>query len=381
VGLVVVLSIVEILGALSDARDTAYPRELNRASALLLLLGPIALVLRRRYPIPVMVVAFGSALTWVFLGFPPGPFFLAPTVALFSAVRAGHRVPAAVVAGLGYAAYVLGGWPFAERLGVPEVSRLDLRGAIVAAVWLIAVFAFSEAARVRSLQYAEMAKARAEQARAKAEQERRQQSEERLRIARELHDVLGHHLSLINVQAGVGLHLLDSRPDQAREALTAIRSASAEALREVRSVLGVLRPEDEQAPRAPAPGLDGLAELTAEAGLPVTVRRTGEPRPLPAEVDRAAYRIVQEALTNVRRHAGTGASAEVTVGYEPGAVRVVVTDDGAGAAADASDEGNGIAGMRARAAAVGGTLSAGAADGGGFRVEATLPSGSGRSEA
>jgi signal transduction histidine kinase len=381
VGLAVVLSIVEILGALSDARETVYPRELNRASALLLLLGPVALVLRRRYPIPVMVLAFGSALAWVFLGFPPGPFFLAPTVALFSAVRAGHRVPAAVVAGLGYAAYVLGGWPFAGRLGVPEVSRLDLRGAIVAAVWLLAVFAFSEAARVRSLQYAEMAKVRAEQARVKAEQERRQQSEERLRIARELHDVLGHHLSLINVQAGVGLHLLDSRPEQAREALTAIRSASAEALREVRSVLGVLRPQDEQAPRAPAPGLDGLAELTAEAGLPVTVRRTGEPRPLPAEVDRAAYRIVQEALTNVRRHAGTGVSAEVTVGYEPGAVRVVVTDDGAGAPADVSDEGNGIAGMRARAAALGGTLSAGAAGGGGFRVEATLPSEGGGSDA
>jgi signal transduction histidine kinase len=378
VGVAVVLSIVEILGALSDARETAYPRELNRASALLLLLGPLALVLRKRYPVPVMVVAFGSALAWVFLGFPPGPFFLAPTVALFSAVRLGHRVPAAVVAGLAYAAYVLGGWPFAASLGVPEVSRLDLRGAIGAAVWLIAVFAFSEAARVRSLQYAEMAKVRAEQARARAEQERRQQSEERLRIARELHDVLGHHLSLINVQAGVGLHLLDSRPEQAREALTAIRSASAEALREVRTVLGVLRPEDEQAPRAPAPGLDGLAELTAEAGLPVTVRRTGEPRPLPAEVDRAAYRIVQEALTNVRRHAGAGVSAEVTVAYEPRLVRVVVTDDGAASSAAADDGGgNGIAGMRARAAALGGTLSAGPADGGGFRVEATLPEGAG----
>jgi signal transduction histidine kinase len=232
---------------------------------------------------------------------------------------------------------------------------------------------------VRSLQYAEVPKSCAERARARAEQERRQQSEERLRIARELHDVLGHHLSLINVQAGVGLHLLDSRPEQAREALTAIKSASAEALREVRTVLGVLRPEDEQAPRAPAPGLDGLAELTAEAGLPVTVRRTGQPRPLPAEVDRAAYRIVQEALTNVRRHAGTGVSAEVIVGYEPGAVRVVVTDDGVGPGApvEASDEGNGIAGMRARAAALGGTLSAGPAPGGGFRVEATFPEGAG----
>jgi signal transduction histidine kinase len=369
-----VLSLVEILGALSDAREHIYPRELNQATALLLLLGPVALVLRRKFPIPVMVVAFGSALAWVLLGFPPGPFFLAPVAALFSAVRTGHRVPAAVVAGVGYVAYVLGAWPLADQLDVPAASRIDLGGAIVAAVVLLGVIAFGEAARVRSLQYAEMAKVHAEQARARAEQKRRQESEERLRIARELHDVLGHHLSLINVQAGVGLHLLDSRPEQAREALTAIKSASAEALREVRSVLGVLRPEDEQAPRAPTPGLDGLNELTAEAGLPVTVERTGEPRPLPAEVDRAAYRIVQEALTNVRRHAGSGASASVTVDYEPEQVRIAVADDGTGGPAGPTEAGNGIAGMRARAAALGGTLTAGPNPGGGFRVEATLPS-------
>jgi signal transduction histidine kinase len=225
---------------------------------------------------------------------------------------------------------------------------------------------------VRRQHFAEMAKYRAEQARTREEQQRRQASEERLRIARELHDVLGHHLSLINVQAGVGLHLMDSRPEQAREALTAIKSASAEALREVRSVLGVLRPEEEAAPRAPAPSLARLDDLTADAGLPVRTVVDGTPRPLPAEVDRAAYRIVQEALTNVRRHAGPAAAAVVTIGYAEGEVTVRVTDDGAGSAAPL-DGGNGIPGMRARAEALGGTLTAAPVPGGGFAVRAVLP--------
>src|SRR6185312_3774642 len=193
------------------------------------------------------------------------------------------------------------------------------------------LFVIGEATRVRSAHFAELMRARAESERAIAEQEkargehrRRQASEERLRIARELHDVLGHHLSLINVQAGVGLHLMDNHPEQAREALTAIKTASAEALREVRAVLGVLRPEEEAAPRQPPLGLDRLGELTADAGLPVTVTTAGRPRPLPAEVDRAAYRIVQEALTNVRKHAAAGATARVATEYTPAAVRLSV---------------------------------------------------------
>jgi signal transduction histidine kinase len=198
-------------------------------------------------------------------------------------------------------------------------------------------------------------------------------------MARELHDVLGHHLSLINVQAGVGLHLMDNRPEQAREALTAIKTASSEALREVRAVLGVLRPEEEAAPRQPALGLDRLDELTADAGLPVTTTISGARRPLPAEVDRAAYRIVQEALTNVRKHAAPEATAEVTVDYAPDGLRLSVRNDGPaeerGTADVATGEGSGIAGMRARAAALGGDLHAGPLPGGGFMVTALLPTG------
>jgi signal transduction histidine kinase len=241
---------------------------------------------------------------------------------------------------------------------------------------------------------AEMMKVRAERARARKEQEARQASEERLRMARELHDVLGHHLSLINVQAGVGLHLMDNRPEQAREALTAIKSASAEALREVRAVLGVLRPEEEAAPRQPALGLDRFDELTADAGLPVTTTIRGERRPLPAEVDRAAYRIVQEALTNVRKHAVAGAAAEITIDYAPAELRLSVRNDGPAPAegakgllgsastllggaraegAPADQAGNGITGMRARAESLGGSLAAGPLPGGGFVVSVLLP--------
>src|SRR5262249_33417463 len=258
------------------------------------------------------------------------------------------------------------------------------REVVVAGVWCLVVLGLAETARVRSTHYAEVAKARleqqrrarAEQERARQEQERRQASEERLLIARELHDVLGHHLSLINVQAGVGLHLMDERPEQARAALAAIKHASAEALRETRAVLAALNPREQSAPRAPTPGLADLDALVAEvtaAGLPVAVKTEGTPRPLPAEVDRAAYRIVQEALTNVRRHAGQSASAGIFIGYGPRALTVDVLDDGAGAAASYVDGGNGIAGMPERALAPGGSVTAGPRTDGGFEVRARLP--------
>ena len=180
---------------------------------------------------------------------------------------------------------------------------------------------------------------------------------------------------------GVGLHLMDNRPEQAREALAAIKTASSEALREVRAVLGVLRPEEEAAPRQPALGLDRLTDLTADAGLPVTTETVGERRELPAEVDRAAYRIVQEALTNVRRHAAGGAAATVWVGYAPDELRLRIRNNGAGARPGDGDRdgdgdgvgGSGIAGLRARAASLGGTLEAGPLPDGGYLVSATLP--------
>ncbi|MFC0530763.1 sensor histidine kinase [Phytohabitans kaempferiae] len=353
-GMVVVTGVVQVLAARTARTD---PDLLGYA---ILLAGPIALGFRYKFPVPVLAVTIASAVGFAaWAQEPRGPYFLASIFALFAAIDAGKRAASWALVAAGYVAFA-------------GVTRPDWgRAAVIAAVVAVALL-LAEANRVRRQQFAEVAKYRAEQARARAEQEKRQASEERLRIARELHDVLGHHLSLINVQAGVGLHLMDTRPEQAREALSAIKSASAEALREVRSVLGVLRPEEEAAPRAPAPSLARLDDLTADAGLPVRTAVEGEPRPLPAEVDRAAYRIVQEALTNVRRHAGPEAAAVVTIGYGEGAVTVRVADNGVGGQA-APEAGNGIAGMRARAAALGGELAAGPGDGGGFTVAATLP--------
>jgi signal transduction histidine kinase len=374
----VVTALVQVLGVRAAVNTGDLVRPLGVLAYALLLAGPLALLWRHRAPVPVLAVTAAATGAFALTGRPGGPFFVALLVALFTAVKAGHRVPATWVTVAGYVVWLTVGRIVPEPLGVPDAARPTLAAVVAVAALLAVTVMLGSAARVRAEHFAEMAKVRAEQARARAEQQRRQASEERLRIARELHDVLGHHLSLINVQAGVGLHLMDSRPEQARAALTAIKSASAEALREVRSVLGVLRPEEEAAPRQPAPGLDRLAELTAGAGLPVHTRVRGTARPLPAEVDRAAYRIVQEALTNVRRHAGPDATAVVTVGYDDTALCVQVDDNGRGAAGagdPASGEGTGLAGMRARAQALGGTLSTGPGPDGGFRVQALLPTG------
>jgi signal transduction histidine kinase len=207
--------------------------------------------------------------------------------------------------------------------------------------------------------------------------QRRQQSDERLRIARDLHDVIGHNISLINVQASMGLDLMDSQPEQARAALSAIKSASKEALEELRTMLTPLRGDYDVAPRSPAPGLDRLPELievTRAAGLAVEVEITGTAPPLPAGVQLAAYRIIQESLTNVARHAGR-VPVTVRVSYDDADVHVEIDDNGPAPSPGASaiGTGSGITGMRERATALGGDLSAGFRRGGGFRVSARLP--------
>jgi signal transduction histidine kinase len=233
--------------------------------------------------------------------------------------------------------------------------------------------------------------------RVRAEEEERQRllGEQRLGLAQELHDVLAHHISLINVQAGVALHLIDDEPDRARPALAEIKAASREALRELRGALDILR-RGAEAPRAPAPRLDELDRLVATvaaSGLDVTLDDGRRPAGLPEAVELAAYRIVQEALTNVSRHAAAR-SARVSLRYGD-EVTVEVVDDGVGCAGGgdgdgagdgggagggagdgvvgAPDAGNGIAGMRERAESLGGALDAGPVPGGGFRVVAHLP--------
>ena len=216
-----------------------------------------------------------------------------------------------------------------------------------------------------------------EEQRSAHEAAERQASEERLGIARDLHDVVAHSLSLINVQAGVALELMDQRPEQVRTALSAIKHASREALVDVQSVLDSLRRPGEEMPRAPAPSLRDVGELVRRAeatGLAVDMRATE--MALPRGVDAAGYRIVQEALTNVVRHADAS-GVSVRIGEEQGDLVIEVEDDGAGrpgaSGGGARGGGSGIRGMTERAAALGGQLTAGRRTGSGFAVRARLP--------
>lgn len=198
-------------------------------------------------------------------------------------------------------------------------------------------------------------------------------AEERLRIARELHDSLTHSISVVKVQAGVAAHLARKRGEEVPEALEAIQQAAGDAARELRETLGVLRREGDAGPSAR--GLADLPELfdrAKTAGLEASLEVTGHPRDLPAEVDRAAYRIVQEALTNVSRHAGpTGATVQVS--YAPDRVTLQIDDDGVGQQGAPSGSGLGLIGMRERTTALGGHLVAQGRPGGGFTVRAELP--------
>jgi YD repeat-containing protein len=213
------------------------------------------------------------------------------------------------------------------------------------------------------------------QARAEDEAGRRI-DEERLRIARELHDVVAHTMATINVQATAAAHVLADQPEAAAEALQTIRGASKDGLRELRAILNVLRQADEADPIQPAPGLAQLDTLIAgavKAGLPTRLTQTGLARPLPAEVDLAAYRIVQESLTNAIRHAGR-ATAAVRLGYDDTGLLIEVTDNGRGPVPGPGEgTGHGLIGMRERAAAVGGDLHVGPGRRGGFQVTARLP--------
>lgn len=375
-GAAILAAIIQIWSARDAARHGLVFRPMDALTYALLLAGPFVLIWRRKAPEVVFVLAAAASIAFTTFADPRWPYAVAPAMALFNLTRRGRRWFPVIGAATAYVAYLLITVVFAGSLGLDPRTRPDVGDSIVLAIWLFVLMLLGGAAKIRSEQMAEAMKVRAEKARAHEEQEKRQASEERLRIARELHDVLGHHLSLINVQAGVGLHLMDNQPEQAREALTAIKTASSEALREVRSVLGVLRTEDEAAPRQPALGINRLGDLTADAGLPVTTTVTGDPRDLPPEVDRAAYRIVQEALTNVRRHAGSDVSATIAVDYLPTALHLAIRNGGGPTPPGAEpSEGTGIAGMRERAQSLGGSLEAGPVDGG-YLVSVLLPTAS-----
>ncbi|MEU7486108.1 sensor histidine kinase [Streptomyces sp. NPDC042319] len=347
---------------------------LDGAAEVLLLAGSLLLLVRHRFP---RVVAFGTAVAATLYlggGYPYGPVFLLVAVGCFAAVVAGRRIAAWSAVGLVWAGHLLVAHWLYRWLPPGTDDAAPWGQELVVTAWVVAIVAASELGRVRREQ---LAHARAERAAA----ERRRADEERLRIARELHDVLAHSLSVINVQAGVGLALLDDDPEQARTALTTIKGASKEALGEVRQVLDTLRAQG-RAPRSPAPGLARLPELTEQArsaGLDVAVTAEGGVAGLPPGADLAAFRIVQEALTNIVRHSGAR-TARVHVARAPDALRLRIDDDGpatgngpAGGESGPTGGGNGLVGMRERAAALGGEVQAGPRDDGGFTVRATIP--------
>jgi signal transduction histidine kinase len=266
-----------------------------------------------------------------------------------------------------------------------------VRSALHKAAWVISAAGMGAAYVMWRMHLHEVEQRAAEAERTRDEVARRRAVEERLRIARELHDSLTHSISVIQVQAGVAVHLARKRGEEAPPALLAITEAAADASRELRTTLGALRSDGSAGARAGGSRdghgngacdssgltqLEGLVARTRSAGLPVTVTVTGRRRPPPPDVDQAAYRIAQEALTNTSRHAGP-ARARIHLHYGGDTLTVQVDDDGAGTAAPSPGPGLGLGltGMRERVSALGGRLHAGPRDSGGFRVRAELPVG------
>jgi signal transduction histidine kinase len=397
------ISVAEEQGATRSADPLAYAIGLGVAALLLA---------RRRHPLGVVVATIALLMAYYSLDYPAFSPAVPLAAAAYFAALSGRLVGAAAVLGvfMGYSSIYQ---VFDEDDSLFSVLGTHVLGemALLAAVLLL-----GEAVRTRRALAAEV---RARLARADADREReaeRRVQEERLRIARELHDVMAHTIAGIGVQAGVAGDVIDDAPEQAKSSLAAIREQTRDAMAELRAAVGVLRDRGPHAPRAPAPGLhalEGLVDTAGRGGLDVDVSVAGDVRPLPAAVDLTAYRIVQESLTNVVRHAHVS-MARVAVRYESDALVLEIADDGHGAAArddaaraagkavaqrnGASEPGDGIAakrngagepgdgtaardngaghglvGMRERVAAVGGTLEAGPAPGGGFRVAARLP--------
>jgi signal transduction histidine kinase len=341
------------------------------AAYLLVAAHTLPIAVRRRYPLPTLVWGLLTGAAFAALGLNLVALSFSILIYVYTAAaRCPRRVS---LAGLAAAeAMLLVVW-LVDPGTVGDGGTVAVDGAIMAAAWWL-----GDGARRRQEAIVAAQERAAELEAAREELARRAVTEERLRIARELHDVVAHSMSIIAVQSGVGVHVLDSQPEEARKALAAVEATSRQALVEMRRLLGVLRADTE--PRGsltPAPGLadvEALAAEVARAGVRVEVRVEGTPAELPAGLELSAYRIVQEALTNVVRHAGP-ATARVAVRHAPDRVAVEVVDDGRGGDPGGGRGGHGIAGMRERAALYGGTLEAGPRPGGGFRVAATLPVG------
>ncbi|RST15899.1 sensor histidine kinase [Streptomyces sp. WAC05374] len=352
-------SVAVLLG--QEAAGQGWPA-LDLAGYLLVGLVNVPVVARGRAPVAVCLFVLALWSVYVTAGYWPVVNSFAPMLALYTVASLRPLRTATACAVLMSAVWIYAGF-VSDRGSMPSVIGQALGFSLV-------LVRFGHLAR-RSAELAR--KLREEQ----EERARREVAEERGRIARELHDVVAHHMSVISVQVGLARFVFDSDPATARTALGTIAGTSTEALEELRRVLQVLRADEDGDPAAPMPGLARLAETIERVragGVAVELRVDGTPRPLPPGVDLCAYRVVQEALTNVLKHA-PGAAAVVEVHYRPHHVAVSVTDDGRGVIQDRvrTGGGHGLIGMRERAKLYGGTISVGPRSEGGFAVRLTLP--------
>ena len=343
---------------------------------VLITCAPIAV--RRRAPLLALLVSSVGIFVHILADWPEGSLPLSVLLLTYT-VGAWCRFREAVAGIVAVAAVIVLLW----AVDSPKFDAIDVLGIITqfVAVWAIGV-------GLRSRRQATESRIREAEERAEAERQSaaRSLAEERLRIAQELHDVVAHSMSVIAVQAGAGSHVLDERPDEARQALDAISATSRGALQELRRLLGVLRDRDGNRSHLPAPGLGDIPRLVEEvkaAGVPVTLHVEGGTDCLRPGVELSAYRVVQEALTNVIKHAGSPSHVDVSVAHHSGSLTIEVFDDGRGIAPrpangtpDGFDgAGQGLVGMRERVELWGGELAVGPVPGGGYRVRALLPYG------
>jgi len=359
---VALTELVTLGGSGAGAHRTGRPVDL--LAVVLLVIAAGASGFARRWPAPALAASLAATSAYLGLGYPyDGTFFVGLGVTAYLSAAANSRLRAMVFGTLIVVLFSAAGWP-----GYPADPLAGLPFALILLGALVVGQALAES----------RARANARAAEAHEAEAQRRLAEERLRIARELHDVVSHSISMINVQAGVAVHVMDERPEEARAALVAIKGVSRDALRDLRSILGLLRQSDDAEPRSPVAGLaqvPALADNVRRTGVQVALDLEAENGwPLPPSIDLTAYRVIQEGLTNVVRHA-PGAAATVTVRRRADALVVEVADDGrATAAAEARQgAGQGLSGMGERVRAAGGSLEAGARPEGGFAVRATLP--------
>jgi signal transduction histidine kinase len=328
-----------------------------------------SLVLRRRLPLTTVVIVSAALLTYMLAGYPGGPVYTTLYIALYSLATIRDRTLAFAAAAVSSGALLVVG--LIVHTGTERLVHF------IFVAWAAAAVLLGDAVRNRRERTAAVYERARQLEQTQEEESRRRVAEERVRIARDLHDSVAHSMATINVQAGAAAHVIDRHPDQAREALHVIEQASRDVLEELTAMLGLLREDGQQLDRAPTPGLaqvGSLVESVRRAGVDVTVHaERADHADVSPPVDVAAYRIVQESLTNVIRHAGTPTTAQVTIASNgDGGLTVEIIDDGRGAnGSSAGGSGVGIVGMRERAEATGGRLDVGPRPGGGFAVRAT----------